>query len=271
MDRRLTPANTRAALLSMRGQVDAPRFTEGENARVVAPLADLCRAANGPRERQLLLGDAVSVIDRHRGWAFVQAAKDGYCGYLRETALGALADATHWVAAPSTHLYPEARVQAHEIAALPFGSRLTVTGQSGRFAETSDGFVPALHLKRIEERFDDPVAVAMLFLGTPYLWGGNSRAGIDCSGLVQLSHLACGIACPGDSDLQESLGAAIPDGDDLRRGDLIFWKGHVAMVADDGHFIHATGQFMAVVMEGVDAAIARIAASGYPVIARRRL
>ena len=80
----------------------------------------------------------------------------------------------------------------------------------------------------------DPVAVAELFLGTPYLWGGNSRAGIDCSGLVQAALLACGIACPGDSDLQAAIRrhARLSRSSRSARGDLIFWKGHVAMVAD---------------------------------------
>jgi cell wall-associated NlpC family hydrolase len=271
MDPRLTPANSRAALEILRGTVEAPIFTKGEAARVAVPLADLCRAPHGPRERQLLLGDALTVIDRHKGWAFVQAAKDGYCGYLPEAAVGPPQAPTHWVSVPASHLYPEPRVQARERAALPFGARLTVTALGGAFAETPEGFVPLAHLRPADAPLSDPVAVATLFLGTPYLWGGNSRAGIDCSGLVQAALLACGIACPGDSDLQESLGQELPEGADLRAGDLLFWKGHVALVADSTRILHATGHFMATVFEETGPAIARIAAQGTPVIARRRL
>lgn len=270
MDPRLTPANDRAALNILRGLVAAPHYTAGEAARVTAPLADLRRAPQGPRDRQVLLGDALTVIDRHAGWCFVQAAKDGYCGYLPEAAVGAARAPTHWIAAPASHLYPDPKVQAREIAALPFGARLTVTGTFGSFAETPEGYVPLAHLRPANEPLTDPVAVATLFLGTPYLWGGNSRAGIDCSGLVQAALLGCGIACPGDSDLQESLGQDVPDDTDLQAGDLIFWNGHVALVADETRILHATAHFMATVFEDRTTAIERIATAGYPVIARRR-
>ena len=271
MDRRITPANARVALDILRGIVDAPLYVAGTAACVAVPLADLCRAPSGPRDRQLLMGDPVTVIDRQDGWAFVQAAKDGYCGYLRDASLCPAHAATHWVTAASTHLYPEPRVQSHEIAALSFGSSLTVTGQTERFAETANGFVPAAHLRPVNRPMTDPVAVAEMFLGTPYLWGGNSRAGIDCSGLVQASLLACGIACPGDSDLQAlSVGDALDPDAPLQRGDLIFWKGHVATVVDDRRLIHANGHTMATNYEDTAATIARIAATGQPVQIRRR-
>ncbi len=270
-DRRLTPANARAALDSLRGMVEAPRYVAGEAARIVVPLVDLDRAPGGPRDRQLLLGDTVTVIDRHEGWAFVQAVKDGYCGYLPETALGVAQAPTHRVIAPATHLYPQPKVQAQELCGLSFGSLLTVTGTAERFAETLDGFVPHQHLRAVDDPLTAPVAVATLFLGTPYLWGGNSRAGIDCSGLVQAALLACGKDCPGDSDLQaRSVGQALQPDDALLPGDLIFWTGHVAMVADADRIIHATGHRMAVVFEDRAEAIVRIAAAGQPVLARRR-
>jgi hypothetical protein len=270
-DRRLTPANARAALASLRGIVDAPRYVAGDAARVSVPLVDLDRAPSGPRDRQLLLGEGVTVIDRHEGWAFLQAAKDGYCGYVPETALGAARAATHRVIAPATHLYPQPKVQANELCALSCGSLLTVTGTTERFAETPDGFVPFQHLRAVDDPLPDPVAVATLFLGTPYLWGGNSRAGIDCSGLVQAALLACGIACPGDSDLQaQSVGRALLPDELPVPGDLIFWQGHVAMVADAGRIIHATAYRMAVIVEDMAAAVARIAGLGLPVLARRR-
>jgi cell wall-associated NlpC family hydrolase len=162
-------------------------------------------------------------------------------------------------------------VQAKETASLTLGARLTVLGAQGKFSETNLGFIPTCHLRVIGDWFDDPVDVAQKFLGTPYLWGGNSRAGLDCSGLVQASLLACGKACPGDSDLQQALGRDIPQGAPLQRGDLLFWKGHVATVLDASRMIHATGHAMAVVIEETAAAIARIAAQGGgPVTHRRR-
>lgn len=271
MDRRLAPANDRVALETLRGKVAAPRYVAGEAATVATPLTDLCRAPGGPRERQLLLGDGVTVIDRHDGWAFVQSGKDGYCGYLAKAALGPASTASHRVAFPATHLYPEPRVQAHETASLSFGARVTVTAMTDRFAETPHGFIPLVHLAPADTLMTDSVAVAEMFLGTPYLWGGNSRAGIDCSGLVQAALLACGIACPGDSDLQaESVGTALEPDVPLVRGDLVFWKGHVAMVADQDRLIHAYGHIMSTGYEGIAEAISRIAASGTPVLCRRR-
>ena len=271
MDRRLTPFSGRAALEAMRGQVEAV-FVPGEKGAVAVPLADLCASPFGARDRQVALGEALVVIDRRDGAVFVQMAKDGYCGWLDAVAVGPALVATHWVAAAGTHLYPEARVQARAIAALPFGARLAVTGVQGDWAAVAGGFVPAMHLRAMGDMFHDPVAVAEMFLGTPYLWGGNSRDGIDCSGLVQAALLACGRACPGDSDQQAALGTPLAEGAALRRGDLLFWKGHVAMVVDGARLIHANGHSMSVCHEGIAACIDRIAAAGGgPVIARRRL
>ena len=272
MDRRLTPATSRVAHISIKGRVDAPRFSEGERLRVAMPLVDLLRAPHGARERQLVLGESFTVIDHLDGHAFGFAAKDGYCGWLPNAALSDGPAPTHWVATTGTHLYPEPRVQAHEISALPMGAQVAVIGPAGKFLETTEGFVPTPHLRRIGDYLSDPVAVAEGFLGAPYLWGGNSRAGIDCSGLAQASLLACGIPAAGDSDLQQTLGHEVPPESDLQRGDLLFWKGHVALVVDADRLIHANGHTMSVAYEGITDCIARVLAQdGGPVTHRRRL
>lgn len=271
-DRRSTPANARVAHDSLRGRVDAPRFTPGEPAAIAVPLADLLSAPGGARERQLLMGDPVLVLDRDAGFAFIRSEKDGYCGYVGEGALGPAVSPTHRVAIPATHLYPAPDLRARETARLSFGARLVITGRSGRFARTAGGeYVPEVHLRDAETHETDAVAVAGLFLGTPYLWGGNSRDGLDCSGLVQASLLACGIPCPGDSDQQEAaVGTPVASLADLVRGDLIFWKGHVAIVAGPDRIIHANAHTMSVAYEGLDAAIARIARAEGPVTSLRR-
>lgn len=270
-DRRLTPFSGRRALALLRGQVDA-EFTEGEAGSVLTPIADLLARPGGARDRQVLLGEPLTVIDRRDGHAFVQMGKDGYCGWLVQDALGPAFSPTHWIAARATHLYPEPRVQAHEIAALPFGARLEVTEDDGKWARIAQGWLPSAHLRRWGDWFHDPVTVAELFAGTPYLWGGNSGAGLDCSGLVQAAFAGCGRFCPGDSDLQAGLGAGVPEGAPLRRGDLIFWKGHVALVAEPDLILHANGHSMDTRFEGLTTASARIAAQGGgPVTARRRV
>lgn len=271
MDRRLTPFSGRVALECLRGQIDAPAFTDGESAAVALPLVDLMTRPDGARDRQLPLGAALTVVDRQDGWAFVRAQRDGYCGWLPLAAIGPAITPTHWIAAPASHAYTAPKVQAHERFALPVGASLTVSGSEGPFAATQAGFVPLAHLRPIGVYFNDPAAVAGMLLGAPYLWGGNSHAGLDCSGLVQIAFHACGRDCPGDSDLQQAVGQPLSEDAPLHRNDLIFWKGHVAMLLDDQRLIHANGHSMSVALEALDAAIIRIATQGGgPVTARRR-
>ena len=279
MDARLTAANGRVAHLSLQGQVKAERFVAGEWAVVAVPLADVLGAPGGKRVRQALYGERMLVLERLNGWAFAQAERDGYMGYVEQAALVADSAATHWVCSPATHLYHHPDIKLGEFAQLTLGARLTIVGNAdgpvaGRFVKTDQGlFAIAQHLRPIGDWADDPAGVAGLFLGTPYLWGGNSRSGIDCSGLVQTAHLACGIACPGDSDLQcAGLGVALPPDVPARRGDLLFWNGHVALVSGPDRIIHAAGHLMAVVEEGLAEACARIEAQGAgPVLAHKRV
>lgn len=272
MDRRLTPMTARVAHMSMRDQAGDVPLTKGVGQNVVHALADLRSAPFGARERQLPFGTEFCVIDRDQGHAFGFAVRDGYCGWLAQDALGLAPPPTHWVSSTGTHLYPAPRVQAPEVMALPMGAEVTVIGFDQGFAQTAAGFIPQMHLSEIGQFRSDFAAVAAEFLGAPYLWGGNSRAGLDCSGLVQMSLRACGIAAQGDSDLQQVLGDEIAPNDALIRNDLVFWRGHVAIVVDQTTLIHANGHTMSVAYEGIAPCIARIAAQGGgPVIHRRRL
>lgn len=257
------------AHVSLAGRVDLP-LTKGETFSIAPALADLLARPAGPIDRQLIHGEQVTVIDRRDGHAFVMAGKDGYCGWLDGAALAPPLAATHRVQSPATHLYPEPRVQATPRRVLYLNARLRVTGQTGTWAETPEGFVPARHLAPLDRPAEDPVTVAETLLRAPYLWGGNSVAGVDCSGLVQLAFHAAGREMPGDSDLQQAIGTPLAEGQE-RRGDLIFWKGHVALVTGPDRIIHANGYTMDVACEPLSAAIARIAAAGDgPVTARKR-
>lgn len=291
-DARLTPANGRVAHAALQGQVAAERFTEGERRRVAWVVAPLHRAPGvlQPLERQLVLHEVFQVLEERGGWSFGFAARDGFVGYLPSDALGPDTEAmTHVVCARQSYLAssPDLRVP-DEVEPISFGTELSVsaTHEAGRWGEVgrlrsephpfktcTTAFVPMAHLRALDRPESDPVAVAERFLGTPYRWGGNSGFGIDCSGLVQAALMACHIPCPGDSDLQEAtLGEALADGVPSRRGDLIFWPGHVAMCLDEVRIIHATAAFMQVVIEEREAAIARIEAAGEgPLTSRRRI
>jgi len=261
-DRRLLAFSGRVALEALRGQVAAEAFVTGEPARIGAPLADLSLDPGGARERQWLHGADVTVIERRGGFAFAQAALDAACGWVAEAALAAPVPATHVVASRGTHLYREASIKRGEIGALSLGARVAVLGIEGALARTPEGFVPSAHLAPVADLDPDPVAVAERLLGTPYLWGGNSSAGIDCSGLVQLAFTRAGIACPADSDQQRGcFGAFLPEAEPTRRGDLFFWAGHVALAVDGETLIHANGHSMSVTLEPIGACLARIAAS----------
>lgn len=244
--------------------------TQGRTAQIGVPVTDLCRDPEGPRDRQLLFGERVTVLGETSGWAHVEAEKDGYRGHLRQSALTSPRAATHRVCVPATHAYARADLKSPDLLSLSYGSPVTVTAQGKEFAETPQGHIPRVHLAPWDQLQDDPARIAALFLGTPYLWGGNSRWGIDCSGLVQAALLACGIPCPGDSGQQEGVvGTAVAGA--YQRNDLLFWKGHVALVVDPETIIHANAHRMAVSYEPIKDAIQRIEAGGDgPVTAHRR-
>ncbi len=259
-DPRLTPFSGRVALARLRGHVEAENFTQGTPARLTAPLTDLRRRPDGPVERQLLLGARITVVETREAWSFVEAEADGYCGWISHSAIGPDHPVTHRVSAAATHLYSAPDLKSPTLAALSLNACVQITGQEGSFLRRDTGqWLPRQHLAPLDQPETDPVSVAECLLGTPYLWGGNSRAGVDCSGLVQLALHACARACPGDSDMQErALGTPLPPGTPARRGDLLFWRGHVAWISAPDTILHANAHSMSVAYEPLDAALARI-------------
>jgi len=265
LDKRLHAFRPDLADERLQGRVAAERFVAGESARVgipVAALRPLPDARHGI-DTELLLGETLRVFERKDGWAWVQADQDGYVGYLPEGQVSKAEVATHIVCVPRTFLYPEPELRRPPLAALSMGSRLYVVGEAEtrgtRYVVLHDGSaLVAAHCCAAGERLaGDYVQVAARFLETPYLWGGRSGFGIDCSALVQLSLMMVGRSAPRDSDMQAAFGTEATR-DDLRRGDLVFWKGHVGIMEDAETLLHANGHTMTVARENLAAAIERI-------------
>lgn len=275
LDPRLTPARPHVADLRLRDRVTAARYVAGTKRRVTAPSAPLRRApaADAGLDTEALLGDAVDLYDVAEGFAFVQLARDGYVGYLPAESLGPIdPEPTHRVTALRTFLYPEPDLKRPILGHLSLGARLTVTGEAAAYLETPGGYVFARHCAPLDTREPDYVATAARLAGTPYLWGGRTSLGLDCSGLVQLCLDAAGLPCPRDADMQErALGEALPlDLARLRRGDFVFWRGHVGLMRDPETLIHANGHHMAVAAEPLAQAVARIAAHSFGAVTGTR-
>jgi cell wall-associated NlpC family hydrolase len=279
-DRRITPFRPDLAAERLRGQVEAARYAPGTPRQVIASSAPLRRhpSPEAPLDTEALFGETVTVFDEHEGWSWVQLDGDGYVGYLPSVDLGPRGpEATHKVSAIRTFVYPGPNLKLPFSGFLSLNTRVSVTGTEGDYARlASGGFVFARHLSALDEAESDYVSVAERLLGVPYLWGGRTSLGLDCSGLVQTALAAAGIQAPRDSDMQErELGTPVEAGaalSGLRRGDLVFWKGHVGIMLDESRLLHANGHTMAVSAEPLAAAEERIRTRSFgPITAIKRL
>lgn len=253
-DRRLTPARSDLAASYLKGQVEADCFKDGAPMEVRECIVDLRRdpRPDSSVDTQVLFGEGVQVYDEEEGWVWVQLHNDQYVGWIAANTLWSkLSRPTHRVCVPRTFIYPGPSIKLPPLQALPLGAEIEIVEARGDFLMTTNScFIYGAHLAPIGGNNPDFVAVAEKFLNAPYLWGGKSWMGIDCSGLVQVSLLMSGYKAPRDSDMQEmQLGKPIDNHTALQRGDLIFWKGHVGIMRDEVTLLHANGSHMLVSSE----------------------
>jgi cell wall-associated NlpC family hydrolase len=273
-DPRITPWRDGIAARSLEGVLEAEVYLDPKAMGCMAPATAIRAAADANSEQmdQILFGERFEVLEEEGAWVFGQAARDGYVGFVEAAALQpAGAMPTHRVSALRTYAFAKASIKSRAIGPYSINSLVTVEAVEGKLAKvTGAGWMTAAHLSPIGEFEDDWAAVAERFVGAPYLWGGRESLGLDCSGLIQQALFACGRACPRDTDQQQAVGLAI-EATAFGRGDLVFWKGHVAMGVGDGRIVHANGHHMATVVEPLAEAIARIdgAGSGHPTGYRR--
>ncbi|RAK59893.1 peptidoglycan endopeptidase [Phenylobacterium hankyongense] len=264
-DPRVTPIRDGIASRRLEGVIAAEVYLDPRPMSCVAPAAGIRRHPDAESEQmdQLLFGEVFEVIEEEGAYLWGQARRDGYVGFVEAAALAPLRPApTHRVSAIRTYAFAEPSIKSRAIGPYSINALVSVEAEEGRLAKVAgSGWVTAAHLAPIGAVEADHAAVAERFLGAPYLWGGRESLGLDCSGLVQQALFACGRACPRDTDQQAAMGAPIERGA-FARGDLVFWKGHVAIGLDAARIIHANGHHMAVAIEPLDAAISRIAAAG---------
>lgn len=254
--------------ISLKGRVEAARYVDGRPMQVCVPVLDLLAKPDaGALASQVLYGEVFDVFDVSDGLAWGQNRTDGYVGYVIESGLSAVCEANRTITSKLTHVYPEPNFKTSPTSQLTYMSRVLVDGEAGEFYSVADGFISKRHFDHKPTSF---VEEATRFVGIPYLWGGRSMLGLDCSALVQLALMAVGVSCPRDSDMQlAELGAEVDDS--YQSGDLLFWKGHVGIMFDDTTLLHANVNHMAVAFEPIVEAIARIKKTDGPVLAQKRL
>lgn len=266
LDARINAVRADLADLTLVGSVIAPRYTDGV-AMTCGPVVAMLHASpdsGSIATTSLLPGEAFTVFDFARGWAWGQCGHDGYVGWVLASSLGPTTPVSHRVSAVAANVFAAPDIKSKPVLTLPLNALIAVKDglAAGDFAAALSGFIHRRHLAPKTAKATDPVRLALGFVGSPYVWGGRTRDGIDCSGLTQAVLLATGIACPRDSDQQTAEFPAI-DPADRCRGDLVFFPGHVGILADADTLIHANAWWMATVVEPLADVAARLAPSGF--------
>lgn len=278
-DPRLTPARPDLAAESLRGSVQAKHYVEPQDMQVCISLAPLYGAPddNAMLHTELLLGESFAVYENKDGWVWGQAKRDGYVGYVRSDAFGPPTQKPdHRICAIRTPIFARPDLKAPLRGYAHGNSVFACMGKEGDYLKMGPylGWVFAKHTAALDSYEADWVSNAERYENTPYVWGGRSSFGLDCSALVQNARQASGILARRDTDMQESaLGESVDIAEDLsglHRGDLVFWNGHVGIMLDAHILLHANAYHMAVAREPLHEAAARIQKTAGAITAIRR-
>jgi hypothetical protein len=275
-DKRLTPARPDLAAEHLRGKVQAQRYAPGEACWIGAGIANVLPKpdALAGLDTQAIFGEPFTVYERKGQWVWGQLARDGYVGFVQDTFVetGVMSPA-YRVCALRAPVFARADLKSAHLGYLPLNAAISVASEEADYVELkSGGWLSRKHVSDFGSAEPDWVAVAERILGAPYLWGGKTPDGLDCSGLIQTAMHAAGLECPRDTDMQErALGSALAEGTKLQRGDVVFWKGHVGVMRNDTELLHANAHHMCTAIEPLAEAITRIAAKGTQISSIRRL
>lgn len=275
-DKRTTPIRGDLADIKLAGKLFAPHYAVPMIRTGIAPVTEIHAEPHmtSMPVSSLMHGEEFAVLDVAGEWAWGYCLHDDYLGYLRFADLGDDFTATHMVSAPATLLVATPSIKAPVLARYPMGAQI-VCGEAskcGRFLACEGGWIPIVHLAEPGQVEGSPADLAEKLVGVPYSWGGRSGNALDCSGLVQLVFGLKGIKAPRDADMQQAgFGEELSEDEALQRGDLVFFPGHVGIMADESNLIHSNGAAMAVSIESLEAATARFAEHVKPVLARKRV
>ena len=280
LDPRTTLARKDLADTALKARVRAERYAPIKSKVVSTGIVDVKKTPNNsaPLLTQAFFGEEVSMLDEANGWAFCQLNSDGYVGFLKSEHLSTHGlQPSHSVAVPLSHVYPKPDVRAPIGMAIPFGAQVTISEgvEEKRFSEVRGlGWIYKRHLKPLGSLNADYLQTAAMFLHAPYVWGGKTALGLDCSALVQLALNYAGKDCPRDTDQQlemlgRSVGANISA---CEKGDLVFFPGHVGFMLDKMRLLHANATYMRVTLDKLESVVSRLSmVHDNPVVDIRRL
>ena len=260
-DTRITPIRRDLASTAYKAIVKRKKYVTAKLATVKSAFTPLYSNKGSKLSTQLLYGEECDVFETKNGWSWIQSRRDNYVGYTPTINLTRkIYKPNSKVISLRTVIYTKPDIKSVTKGYLSFNSLVEVIKIKGKYSLIKNlGWCPSLDLVKIKSSKFNHIDLSKQYLDTPYLWGGRDSMGIDCSGLVQNLHQINNRPFPRDTDMQEMFVTnEVKYEKDLKAGDLVFWKGHVAMMIDNSNIIHANAFHMKTAIEPLSTAKKRI-------------